>query len=57
VPSVVIDDYLERAQLQATSIDTLIASMLEIFAPSTPPQGGVVMRHAIPIEIEGGPHD
>lgn len=57
VPPAVVDDYLERAQLQAASIDAVIASMLEAFAPQNAPQPGAIMRHVVPIEIEGGPHD
>jgi hypothetical protein len=57
VPPAVVDDYLERAQLQAASIDAVIASMLEAFAPQAAPHPGAIMRHAVPIEIEGGPHD
>jgi hypothetical protein len=31
--------------------------MLEAFAPQAAPQPGAIVRHVVPIEIEGGPHD
>jgi hypothetical protein len=57
VPPAVVDDYLERAQLQAASVDALISSMLQAFAPAAASHVDAVMRHAEPIEVEGGPHD
>ncbi len=53
----VVGDYLERAQLQASSIDALISRMLTMLDATAIPRPNGVLRSMTPIEIEGGPHD